>query len=65
VPASASRTAAIATNGGQMTRVTPGSAVAAAISVASVPAVAGVVFIFQLPAMISSRIRPIIRARRR
>ena len=48
-----------------MTRVTPGTAVAAAISAASAGAVAGVVFIFQLPAMITGRIDPIIGGRRR
>ena len=49
-------TAARQTNGGQMTRVTPGSRVRAAIVRASSPASAGVVCIFQLPATITSRI---------
>ena len=63
VPASASATAASDTNGGQMTRVTPGTAVAAAMATASGPASAGVVFIFQLPATITGRIAGIIRSR--
>ena len=52
----ASRTAARQTNGGQMTRVTPGSRVRPAIVAASSPASAGVVCIFQLAATITSRI---------
>ena len=50
--ASASRTAARQTNGGQMTRITPGPRVRAAIVRASSPASAGVVCIFQLAATI-------------
>ena len=54
--ASASRTAARATNGGQMTRTTSGSRVRPAMVRASSPASAGVVCIFQLAATITSRI---------
>ena len=46
-----------------MTRTTSGSAVASAMVVARRPASAGVVCIFQLPAMITGRIRPIMAAR--
>ena len=54
-PASASRTAARQTNGGQITRVTPGTRVRDAIVRASSPASAGVVFIFQLAAITTGR----------
>ena len=54
-PASASRTAARHTYGGQITRVTPGSLVRDAIVRARSPASAGVVFIFQLAAITIGR----------
>src|SRR5437762_11244523 len=57
VPSSASRTVARQTNGGQMTRTTPGSSVRAAIVLASSAASSGTVCIFQLAAMITGRIR--------
>ena len=53
--ASASRTAARLTYGGQITRVTPGSRVRDAMVLASSPASAGVVFIFQLAAITIGR----------
>ena len=56
VPSSAFPTAARQTNGGQITRSTDGSAVREAIVRASSLASAGVVFIFQLAAMITGRI---------
>ena len=65
VPRSASPTAARQTNGGQMTRSTDGSAVRAAIVAASSPASAGVVFIFQLAAMMTGRIDRIMPERGR
>ncbi len=58
--ARASRTAARQTNGGQRIRTTPGSRVRLAISRASSPASAGVVFIFQLPATMTGRIARIM-----
>src|SRR5687768_3590647 len=64
VPASASATTSIETAGGQMTRTTPATSVEAAIPAASSGAVAGVVFIFQLPATITGRIGSIIGADR-
>ena len=58
VSARASRTAASATYGGQITRVTPASRVREAIVLARSPASAGVVCIFQLAATITSRMGP-------
>src|SRR3954451_19027985 len=53
--ASASPTAARQTNGGQITRTTPGTFVRSAMVRASSPASAGVVCIFQLAATMTSR----------
>ena len=60
---SASRTAARQTNGGQMTRVTPGTRVRSAMVRASSPASAGVVCIFQLAATMTSRMAGIMTER--
>ena len=62
--ASASRTAARHTNGGQITRMTPGTRVRAAIVRASSPASAGVVCIFQLAATMTIGRMPRIMAER-
>ena len=67
-PASASRTAARDTYGGQITRTTDGSSVAAAMEAARAPASRGRPFIFQFPAtmtVLTGRIIPVTPGGRR